>query len=153
MAERSIHTMIEMAHAMMIHASLRWEDSIEGSLWPMSVYYSTYAYNHLPNDKGIDPSDLFTSSIIPRHTLKYMHVFGYPVYILDPVLQAGKKLPRWQPRSRRGAFVGFSPRHSSDVPLILNLQTGIISPQDHVVFDDTFTTVEYISEDKDPASF
>ena len=38
-------------------------------------------------------------------------------------------------------FVGFSSVHSSDVPLVLNLQTGHISPQFHVVFDDDFTTV------------
>ena len=49
--------------------------------------------------------------------------------------------------------MGFSPRYSSDVPLTLNLQIGNISPQCHVVFDDTFTTVEYISGNKDPPSF
>ena len=49
--------------------------------------------------------------------------------------------------------MGFSPRHSTDVPLILNLQTGSISPQYHVVFDDIFTTVESILENKHPPSF
>ena len=72
------------------------------------------------------------------------------MYVLDPVLAAGKKLPRWQPRSRRGMFVGFSPVHSSDVPLILNLRTGHISPQYHVVFDDDFSTVQSIPEGNDP---
>ena len=49
--------------------------------------------------------------------------------------------------------MGLNPRHSSDVPLILSLQTGSISPQYHVVFDDTFTKVESIPEDTDPPSF
>ena len=41
-------------------------------------------------------------------------------------------------------FVGFSPPHSSDVPLIINPYTGHIYPQFHVVFDVFFSTV-YIS--------
>ena len=63
------------------------------------------------------------------------------MYVLDPKLQTGKKLSRWQSRSRKWFFVGFSNQHSSNVPLILNLQTGSISPQFHVVFDDKFSTV------------
>ena len=153
MAERSIRTVSEMSRAMMLHASLRWKYGIEGAIWPMSVDYSTYIYNHLSNDKGISPVDFLTDSTVPRHKLKHIHVFGCPVYILDPVLQAGKKLPRWQPRSHRGVFTGLSPRHSSDMPLIINLQTGSIFPQYHVVFDDTFTTVSSIPEDQDPPSF
>ena len=38
-------------------------------------------------------------------------------------------------------FVGFSPRHSSLVPLVLNPRTGKIDPQFHVVFDNWFTSV------------
>ena len=65
--------------------------------------------------------------------------------MLDPVLATGEKSPRWQPRSHKGIFVGFSPVHSSDVPLVLNLRTGHISPQYHVVYDDEFSTVPYLA--------
>jgi len=37
--------------------------------------------------------------------------------------------------------MGLSPKHSSTVPLVLNLETGFIKPQFHVVFDDWFSTV------------
>ena len=40
-----------------------------------------------------------------------------------------------------GQFVGFSTEHSTLVPLVRNLKTGYISPQYHVVFDETFDTV------------
>jgi hypothetical protein len=70
--------------------------------------------------------------------------------VLDPKLQAGEKLPPWQPRSRKGIFMGFSPLHSSYVPLVLNLRTGSITPQFHVVFDDFFSTVSSIDKDIDP---
>ena len=49
--------------------------------------------------------------------------------------------------------MGFSPAHSSDVPLILNLQTGHTSPQYHVVFDDQFSTVLSHHSDKDPPTW
>ena len=38
-------------------------------------------------------------------------------------------------------FVGFSHVHSSLVHLVLNVKTGKISPQYHVIFDDKFATV------------
>jgi hypothetical protein len=38
-------------------------------------------------------------------------------------------------------FLGFSSEHSSLVPLVLNLRTGHVSPQYHVIFDDNFETV------------
>jgi hypothetical protein len=150
-AERSILSISNMARAMLLHASLRWKTGIDSSLWPMAVNYATYVYNHTPKENGIAPADLFTGTQIPRHKLRDIHVWGCPVYVLDPTLQAGKKLPKWQPRSRRGLFVGLSDSHSSDVPLILNLSTGSISPQFHVVFDDSFSTVMSIgTEDKVP---
>ena len=45
-------------------------------------------------------------------------------------------------------FVGFSPTHSSVVSLVLNVQTGKISPQYHVAFDNTFTTVNSLPSNK-----
>ena len=37
--------------------------------------------------------------------------------------------------------MGFSKMHSPQVGLVLNLLTGSISPQFHVLFDDMFSTV------------
>ena len=37
--------------------------------------------------------------------------------------------------------MGFRKMHSTQVGLVLNLLTGSISPQFHVVFDDMFSTV------------
>jgi hypothetical protein len=152
-AERSIRTVSECARSMLLHASMRWKDGIDSSLWPMAVSYATYLYNHLPQSNGIAPADLFFGTQVPRHKLKDMHTWGCPVYVLDPKLQQGKKLPRWDPKARKGIFLGFSPHHASDVPLVLNLTTGHISPQYHVVFDDGFDTVISHSTTDNPPSF
>ena len=141
-AERSIRTVSDKGRVLLLHASMHWRDGIDSKLWPMAVTYAAYLHNHLPNSQGIAPIDIFTGVQSPRHHLKHFHTWGCPVYVLDPKLQQGKKLPRWEPCAPRcSMFVGFSYIHSSNVPLVLNLQTGHISPQYHVVFEDSFSTV------------
>jgi hypothetical protein len=61
--------------------------------------------------------------------------------VLDPRLQDGKKIPKWEPRSRQGQFLGYSKVHATTIGLIRNIRTGYISPQFHVVYDEEFTTV------------
>ncbi len=68
-------------------------------------------------------------------------MFGCPVYVLDATLQDGHKIPKWAPQARLGVFLGFSSLHSSQVPLVMNVETGKISPQFHRIFDDKFETV------------
>ena len=45
---------------------------------------------------------------------------------------------------RVGIYLGRSPSHASDVALVLNLKTAIVSSQFHVVFYDNFTTVPHL---------
>jgi hypothetical protein len=149
-AERAVQSVSNIARALLLHASAHWKNGIDSSLWPMAVTYATHLYNHLPNAQGLCPADLFTGSTVPRHRLKELHVWGCPIYVLDPQLQGGQKLPRWEPRSRRGVFMGFSNLHSSEVPLVLKLETGSITPQYHVVFDDLFSTVSSVERENEP---
>jgi hypothetical protein len=69
------------------------------------------------------------------------HVWVCPVYVLDPALRDGKKLPKWQPRTRRGQYLGVSEQHSSTLGKILHLRTEHVSPQYHVAYDDLFSSV------------
>jgi Reverse transcriptase (RNA-dependent DNA polymerase) len=118
---------------------------VEVNLWPMAVSYSVWLYNHIPRNTGIAPIDA-VSKVKHHGELARTHVFGCPVYVLDPKLQDGQKIPKFKPRSRRGMFVGFSRHHSSIVPLILNLSTLSITPQYHVIFDDWFTSISNSGE-------
>ena len=77
-------------------------------------------------------------------------VWGCPAHALQPTLQDGKKLSKWKPRSRRAQFVGWSPLHASSVAWVRNLQTGRVSPQFHVIFDNWFETVELDNEEETP---
>jgi len=90
---------------------------------------------------GWSPNDLFTRIRWPISNFQHYKTWGCPVYVLSKKIQDGQKLPRWSPRSTRQMYLGFSPKHASSVPLCLNLSTGAVSPQYHVVFDEDFTTI------------
>jgi hypothetical protein len=85
--------------------------------------------------------------------IQQAHPWGCPVYVLDPRLQDGLKLPKWEPRSRRGIFMRVSPLHASTVGLILNPNTNRLSPQYHCVYDDFFETVHGTNDDTPPANW
>ena len=132
-AERAIQTITYMARTMLIHASMRSpSDTITAKHWPMAVDYKAWVCNNLPKqDTGLSANDLWSRSKFSpvQETLARTHVWGAPTYVLEPKLQKnGIKIPKWAPRSRQGIFMGFSPRHSTLVTLILNLRTHSITP-------------------------
>ena len=141
-AERNIKTISQWARANMLHAAYHWQEHANIKLWPQAVDYAVWVFNRLPSTKsGVSPNELWSGSLSTGHDLRRARPFGCPAYVLDPKLQDGNKIPKWDTRARRGMFVGFSTQHSSLVPLIMNLQTGKITPQFHVVFDEKFHTV------------
>ena len=142
-AERAIQTVSSWARTMLLHATIHWPEAEHLHLWPFALQHAAYLWNHLPNrTTGIAPIEIFSGvSLSTFEHLTRSHVWGCPVYVLDPKLQDGKKLPKWQARARRGQYLGTSPDHSSTVGLIHNLRTGFISPQYHVIYDDLFSSV------------
>ena len=142
-AERSIQTVTQWARAMLLHQMLHWPDEADHRLWPFALTHAVYLWNHLPKkDTLLAPIEVYAgTSMDHRSHFKRLHVWGAPVYVLDPKLQDGKKIPKWNPRSRQGMYLGFSPEHSSLVSNVMNVGTGHVGPQYHVVIDDLFTTV------------
>ncbi|KAI2509575.1 hypothetical protein MHU86_4836 [Fragilaria crotonensis] len=149
-AERAIRTVTERARAMMQHSFLHWPEEFQIDLWPFALDHACWMYNHTPHrSHGWAPIEIFCGSNIACQHLQRVRVWGCPSYVLSPTLQDGKKIPKWAPKARRGQFLGFSRNHSSTIGLVRNLQTGSISPQFHVVFDELFTTVHSVDEDND----
>eukprot|EP00804_Cyclotella_cryptica_P017792 CCRYP_001210-RA/>CCRYP_001210-RA protein AED:0.65 eAED:0.36 QI:0/-1/0/1/-1/1/1/0/317 len=131
-----------MARANLIHASLRWPERSLLDLWPFAMSYAIWVHNRLPpHGYGLSPLELWSKVKSSHSDISRAHVFGCPVYVLDPALQDGKKIPKWNSRARQGIFVGFSSEHSSLVPLVFNPRSQRVSPQYHVIFDDGFSTV------------
>ena len=128
---------------MHLHATIHWPEQNHLNLWPYAFEHAVFLWNNLPGrTSGVAPLELFTGvSLSSFDHLQRSHVWGCPAYVLDPKLQDGKKLPKWQARARRGQYRGVSPDHSSTIGRILNLRSGFISPQYHVIYDDLFSTV------------
>ena len=148
-AERAIGTVVNIARTMMLHAKMRWPKAVKTNLWPMAMKHAEFIVNRVPRLNNVCALDVVMKTVVPRHSLQQLHVWGAPCYVLEPKLQDGHKIPKFNPRSRRGLHLGWSPKHAASVPFVLNLTTGHVSPQFHVVFDDWFTTVTTESQDEE----
>jgi hypothetical protein len=91
-----------------------WPDRAKLDLWPFALEHAVYIWNHLPKkDSLIAPVESFTGGTFGDFEhISRARDWGCSAYILDPKLQDGKKIPKWDPRSRRSMFIGMSPSHS-----------------------------------------
>eukprot|EP00957_Ditylum_brightwellii_P152638 11618352-Ditylum_brightwellii.AAC.2 len=95
----------------------------------------------MPNKPdGTSPYERLTGAFVSPK-LKNNHEFGCPVYAINNCLQAGQKIPKWNPWTRLGLNLGPLPCHAAMVNLVLNLETGLALPQFHIQNDDFFETV------------
>jgi hypothetical protein len=98
--------------------------------WPQSIDYALWVFNCLPNlVNGLLPNKIWPSCCAPTEEFNGSHVFGCPIYVVNAALQDGHKILKWALRPRLGIFLGFSTLHSSQVPIVMNVDTGKISPQ------------------------
>ena len=122
-----------MSRAMLIHFALHWPHVADTNLWPFAVDHAIYIWNNIPGREAslrMSPKELFTGIKYQNHNhLQRLHVFGYPVYVLEAEFQDKKKVPKWQQQSCHAIYLGVSKLHSSTVHLVLNLETGCITPQ------------------------
>ena len=138
---------------LLLHAKRKWPHVISTVLWPYAVQAIVARHNTLSLDKsGLSPLEKFTG--ITDDTLPTnFHTWGCPVFVLDAANQGAIGTPKWEPRSHTGIYLGHSPCHAGSVSLVLNLKTGMVSPQFHVVYDDEFTTVAYLSSAEPPPNW
>ena len=143
-AENAIKNISRKARIFMLHAALKWPDQYNKSLWPLAMTYAVHLHNHTPRrEDGLCPIEIWTRTKSNYSHLKNAHPWGCPTYVLDPRLQDGFKIPKWEPRSWRGVFMGIYPLHASSVGLILNPNTNRLSPQFHCIYDDNFETIHH----------
>jgi hypothetical protein len=140
-AERRIRDLTDTARTMLLHAKHRWPQAITANLWPQALLHATDVRNVIPRVLDRDsPLSLF-SKVKVEPNLKDLHPFGCPVYIAEKPIQDGHKMDKWAERCHVGVYLHRSPYHASNVPLVLNTQTGLVSPQFHVIVDNRFDTV------------
>jgi hypothetical protein len=151
-AERRIRELQDHARTMLIHATKRWPDAIDSHLWPYALRMANELHNHLPSLRGsVPPIEIFAQSKVAFNPAHY-YAFGAPIYTLDRQMQAGQNIDKWSDRSRVGVYLGLSPQHARTVPLVLDIGTGLTSPQFHIRVDSTFQTMRASFGNRPPKS-
>jgi hypothetical protein len=141
--ERRIRDLSDSARASLLHAIHHWPNGVSKNLWPFAIKYACNIRNRVRSFDGKTPEEKFSGAPSTFTTdVSQYHPFGCPAYVLDARLQGGNKIPRWEPRSWVGVYLVHSPYHANSIALILNLTTGHVFLQYHVVYDDNFTTVD-----------
>lgn len=153
-AESNIKTFTLGARTCLLHAKRLWPEAITTMLWPFALQYYVESYNTFHMDKEHRTPLMKFSGSLDLPDVTNFHPFGCPVFVLESKLQTSSKgLPKWDPRSRLGIYLGHSPLHAGSVALVLNPSTGHVSPQYHVVFDDKFTTVNHMRTGTVPSNW
>jgi hypothetical protein len=112
---------------MLIHAMIKGPEVITENLWPIAIQLAVGLHNATPNTIGFTPEELF-SGTKQTSRLDSFHPFGCPIFVLEPSLHQGNKIPRWKLRSQVGVYLCMSSEHASSVPLVLSTTTGLVSP-------------------------
>ena len=147
--EKFIQDLTRGARTLLLHAKRHWPEAIGTILWPFALKAFEDRRNHWRlDDKGRSPIQKF-SNVYSTPDIKNWYTFGCPVFVLEEKAANGV-IPKWNPRSRVGIYLGHSPCHAGSVALVLNPKTLHVSPQYHVVFDDNFTTVPYMKNGEIP---
>ena len=153
--ENAIKQLTLISRTLLVHSQRYWPEYITTMLWPFALKAAQDRINQLNmNLDGKTPDMRFSGVAAHYINLKDFHTFGCPCYVLDSHLQKNSKgVPKWKPRARVGIYLGCLPAHASSVALVLNPNTGLGSPQFHVVFDDDFSTVPHLRKGTVPPNW
>ena len=93
--ENAQKIVVQQAHTSMIHTALHWPTMAEQDLWPLALSHAVHMYSHMPDPAtGYSPIELYSQTKSNHATLLNAHPWGCPVYVLDPKLPDGYKLPK-----------------------------------------------------------
>ena len=141
------------ARTLLLHGIRMWPQMIDTMFWPFAFKAAAERHNCLSlNNQGLTPNAVLHRVPLDAILVKTYHTLFCPVYVLDARAQSagGPGPPKWKPRSRTGVYFGHSPFHAGSVALVFNPPIGRVSPQYHVIFDDTFLTVPYMDAGMEP---
>ena len=129
---------------MLIEVNRRWHLKATATLWPYAVKMVSDALNNTPNVRDKmkrNPLQTFSNTELQLNK-KHWAPFGCPAFVLDRKLQEGKRISKWEYRARIGIYLGRSPAYGRNVPLVLNCDTGHVSPQFHIRLDPTYKSID-----------
>ena len=129
---------------------------IDSMFWPFAMKVAAERHNSLSVNAGNQtPSSVLYNVELKSIPVKTFHTFFCPVYVLAIRSQSagGPGPPKWEPRCRIGVYFEHSQFHAGSVALVFNPTTGLVSPQFHLIFDDSFSTVSYMNAGTTPPNW
>ena len=127
---------------MLLHAKRFWPKAVAHMLQPFTVAYIIYLESTLAIE--VDKRTLLQKLTATNHeiTLRDQHTQRCLVYILESKVQISSKgLPKQESRARIGVYLSRSPVYAGNVVMVLNLSSGHVSLQYHIVFDNDFSLI------------
>lgn len=131
---------------LLFKSSRHWLEYFSSILWPFAIKSAEDHINNLQVDiNGLTVEMRCSKSSTATMDLKHYHTFGCPCCFLNSRVQLNPKgLLKWDPWAHLRIYLGHSLAHTGNVALVMNPKTGLVSPQFHVVFDNTFPMVPHL---------
>jgi hypothetical protein len=104
---------------MLFHAISQWSQEVIIDLRPFALKLAVDIHNATPGPSRLSPEEIFSrQKARPDHLIDF-HTFGHrSVFVLEPRLQQGLRIPKWQCRSPQAIYLGHSNGHAQTVPLV-----------------------------------
>jgi len=141
-AKRAIGIIQATARTILLHAMANWPTIVNDSFWPFAVHHSVLLHNiSCRRGHTQSPWELFTGAPLQK-SLSDTRVFGCPAYVLHKSAQDNPGSTKtWAECCWQGIYVGQSTAHANTVALIYNPSSKHVTPQFHVTYDESFSTV------------
>jgi SAM-dependent MidA family methyltransferase len=98
MMEKRICDLQDLARAMLLHASTKWNTHITANLWPYAICMANEVLNSTPCPQlqmRQTPQQVFDRmKVLPNP--KHFQPFGCPVYVLATPLQTRNSYHKWK---------------------------------------------------------
>ena len=151
-AEACIQLLLKDSRAMLVHGMDLWPEVVTKGPWLYTLNAACRSRNKFNLDSRGHSPEMKLAQLATKH-VQNEHTMFCPFFILNKKLQGGPgMIPKWNPRADTGVYLGTSPVHSSEVALVFNLATGHVSQKYHMMFDDHFTSVDYIHLRREPSN-
>ena len=95
--ERRIQDLTQGARTALAYASHR-NTAVTAHIWPYALKHASNIRRLIPREFKVESPEELMSGSPARPTMKNLHPFGCPVYLLDSNLQSGNSTPKWQER-------------------------------------------------------
>jgi hypothetical protein len=152
-AGRQIHSLGEDARTMLAHGEHLWPEVVDKTLWPFGYKAAARAKNKFNLDEDGLSLEEKATNVKEAPDYKNEQTLFCPVFTLHQRLQESiGGIPKWNPRSNAGVYLGHSPDHAGNAAPVLSLFTGLVLPQYHFVFDNSFSTIPFIRSKQEPSN-